>query len=185
MEIPTLFEFPCPECGQGIVRTTRILNYTTKIKGYPFTVDEALIGVCEVCGAKSFAPEETDRWEALFAQSCEARRLFLPPQDITALRQTLQLSLEEFARLIGCTRQSLAAWEKPDRTTPPSRMVDLLMKLVRQSLHDERVDVLALLLQEANAWGLQIQVHRPSQAPPPRTTASKRTRRRTPSPASA
>ncbi len=63
METEALFEFTCPECEKGTVRTTHIHNYKTKIKGYPFTVDEALIGVCDECKAQSFAPEETQRWD--------------------------------------------------------------------------------------------------------------------------
>lgn len=68
--------------------------------------------------------------------------------------------MEDFARLIGCTRQSIYNWEKVDRASPPSRMADLLMKLVRQSLHSEMVDVLTFLLEEAKKWGVVIEVRR-------------------------
>lgn len=67
MTTELLFEFACPECGRGTVKTTRVLNYQTRIKGSPFIVDEALIGVCDQCRAESFAPEETKRWEELFS----------------------------------------------------------------------------------------------------------------------
>ena len=107
METVALFEYPCPECGLGVVQTTQVRNYKTKIKGYPFIVDEALIGVCDRCQAESFAPEETKRWEELFSRSLEARQAFLSPQEITELRKALGLSMEDFARLIGCTRQSI------------------------------------------------------------------------------
>ncbi len=160
METVALFEYPCTECGLGIVRTTRVQNYKTKIKGYPFIVDEALIGVCDHCGSEEFAPEETKRWEELFARSLEARRVFLAPEEITALRKALGLSMEDFARLIGCTRQSIYHWEKPDRISSPSRMADLLMKLVQESLHSGMVDVLTFLLEEAKKWGVVIEVRR-------------------------
>lgn len=68
METEALFEFTCPECEKGTVRTTRIHNYKTKIKGHLFTVAEALIGVCDECKAQSFAPEETRRWEEDFSR---------------------------------------------------------------------------------------------------------------------
>lgn len=161
MASPVFFEIPCPECKDGMVRTTRVLNYKTKIKGYPFIVDEAFIGICDQCGAKVFAAQETDRWEQLFYRSMEERHLFLAPEEITALRKSLHLSMEDFARLIGCTRQSLAAWERADRTVPPSRMADLLMKLVQRSFDEGRIDVLAVLLEEAKAWGLHIEVQTP------------------------
>lgn len=161
MKSRELFGFPCPECGRGTVRSTRILNYKTKIKGYPFVVDEALIGVCDQCGSESFAPEETKRWEELFYCSLEARHAFLSPQEMMELRTSLGLSMEDFARLTGCTRQSISAWEKPDRSAPPSRMADLLMKLLRESLRVGAIDVLPFLLSEAQKWGMVIELRRP------------------------
>jgi len=65
MQAEELFEYACPECGRGMVQTTHTHNYRTKIKGYPFVVDEAVIGVCDQYGARSFAPEETKRWYAI------------------------------------------------------------------------------------------------------------------------
>ena len=158
MEAGALFEFICPECEKGTVRTTRIHNYKTKIKGYPFTVDEALIGVCDECEAQSFAPEETQRWDELFSHSLQARHAFLTPEEITQIRKALGLSMEDFARLIGSTRQSVSMWEKESRTTPPVRTADLLMKLVRQSLSGEPVDVLPFLLDEGRKWGVTMEL---------------------------
>ncbi len=162
METELMFEYPCPECGRGTVRTTRVHNYKTKIKGYPFVVDEALIGVCDQCHAESFAPEETKRWETLFSRSLEASQAFLSPEEITELRKALDLSMEDFARLIGSTRQSISMWEKGDRSSPPLRTADLLIKLVRQSLRAGPVDVLTFLLGEAQKWGVVIELRRPA-----------------------
>jgi len=165
MNKPLLFEYNCPECGLGTVRTTKIQNYKTKIKGYPFIVDEAYIGVCDHCKAEHFASTETKRWEELFYRSLEKRQAFLPPQETTELRKTLGLSMEDFARLIGCTRQSIYNWEKLDRSSPPSRMADLLMKLVRQSLSSGSIDVLAFILQEAKKWGVVLEVRQTATSP--------------------
>jgi putative zinc finger/helix-turn-helix YgiT family protein len=155
-----LFEYPCPECGRGTVQTTHAHNYKTKIKGFPFRVDEALIGVCDHCQAESFAPEETQRWEAAFHRTLEDRHAFLTPTEIRALRTSLALSLEDFARLIGCTRQSVMAWEHPDRTTPPSRMADLLLRLLQRAWTEGVVDVTTLLVEEAKKWGVMIELRR-------------------------
>ena len=157
-----LFEYPCPECGRGTVRTTRVHNYKTKIKGFPFRVNEALIGVCDHCQAESFAPEETQRWEAAFQQALEASHAFLSPAEIRALRTSMDLSLEDFARLIGCTRQSVMAWEHSERTTPPSRMADLLLRLLQRAWADGTVNVTSLLLEEAKKWGVIIELRRPA-----------------------
>jgi putative zinc finger/helix-turn-helix YgiT family protein len=155
-----LFEYTCPECGEGTVQTTRIQNYKTKVKGFPFVVDEAIIGICDTCQAEQFAPEEIKRWEELFSHSLEVRKVFLSPSEITDLRKSLGLSMEDFARLIGCTRQSIYNWEKVDRPSPLSRMADLLMKLVRESIYFGTVDVLTFLLEEAKKWGVVIEVRR-------------------------
>lgn len=160
MKTVELFEYTCPECGRGAVQATQILNYKTKIKGYPFVVGEVLVGVCDRCRAEFFAPEETKRWEELFYRSLETQQAFLSSEEITGLRKTLGLSMEDFARLIGCTRQSIYNWERSDRTSPPSRMADLLLKLVRQSREDGPVDVLAFLLEEAKKWGVVIEFRR-------------------------
>jgi DNA-binding transcriptional regulator YiaG len=145
-----------------MVRTTRVQNYKTKIRGYPFVVDEAVIGVCERCQAESFAPEETKRWEEEFTRALEIRHAFLSPEEITALRTALGLSMEDFARLIGSTRQSIVSWEKPDRTVPPSRVADLLIRLVQQAWTAGPVDVLKVLLDEARKWGTVIELRRSS-----------------------
>lgn len=162
MQTESLFEYACPECGRGMIRTTRIHNYKTKIKGYPFVVDEARIGVCDQCNAESFTPEETKRWEEALSRSLEARQAFLSSEEITELRATLGLSMEDFARLIGCTRQSISMWEKRNRASLPLRMADILMKLLRQSLHAGPVDVPTFLLEEAKKWGVVIELRRPA-----------------------
>ena len=161
METEPMFEYACPECGRGTVQTRRILNYKTKIKGYPFVVDEALIGECDRCETRSFAPEETKRWEELFTNTLEARHASLSPEEIKELRKSLGLSMEDFARLIGATRQSISMWEKEDRPSPPLRTADLLMKIVQKSLSTKSVDILPFLLEEARKWGMIIQVRRP------------------------
>lgn len=168
-----LFEYPCPECGQGTVRTTRVHNYKTKIKGFPFRVDEALIGVCDHCQAESFAPEETQRWVSAFQQALEEHKAFLTPLEIRTLRLNMELSLEDFARLLGCTRQSVMAWEHPERTTPPSRMADLLLRLLQRAWADGAVDVITLLVEEAKKWGVMIELRRtaPLRAEPRRPVA--------------
>jgi DNA-binding transcriptional regulator YiaG len=136
-------------------------NYKTKIKGFPFLVDEAVIGICDHCQAESFAPEETKRWEAAFQKSLEGQHAFLTPSEIRTLRRAMALSLEDFARLIGCTRQSIMAWEHPERTTPPSRMADLMLRVLQRAWAEGAVDVTALLVAEAKKWGVVIELRRP------------------------
>jgi len=57
-----MFNYICEECGRGTVKKKVFENYQTKIKGYPFVVDKAVIGVCDQCGARHFDANETKRW---------------------------------------------------------------------------------------------------------------------------
>lgn len=162
MKAKTRFGYACPECGNGTVQASKIQNYKTKIKGYPFVVDEATIGICDNCSARHFSARETKRWEELYFRSLEKQNAFLKSEEIAEIRNQLSLSMEDFARLIGCTRQSIYNWEKIDRTAQPSRMADLLMKLVLESFRAEKVDVISFLLKEAAQLGMTIELKRNS-----------------------
>jgi len=160
MNAQNLFGYTCPECGKGLVEATKFQNYKTKIKGYPFIVPEAIIGVCDHCNTRHFSAKETKQWETLYYRSLEEQDMFLSAEEITDIRNQIGLSMEDFARLIGCTRQSIYNWEKKERNTPPSRMADLLMKLVRESYTKNQVDVISLLLNETNRLGFSIELKR-------------------------
>ena len=150
----TAFGYQCQECGQGTVREKVFTKYKTKMKGHPLIIENARIGVCNRCGAEHFDPHETVRWRNLLhekqSQAC------LRPADIRRLRQQLGLPMEQFATLLGCTRQSLHNWEKPNRVTPQSRMADLFMRLIRKSHSSGQVDVLSYLKSEAEKLGFQL-----------------------------
>jgi putative zinc finger/helix-turn-helix YgiT family protein len=162
MKNKTRFGYACPECGKGTVQATKIQNYKTRIKGYPFVVDEAVIGICDNCDARHFSAQETKRWEDLYFRTLEEQNVFLKPEEIAKLRKQLGLSMEDFARLTGCTRQSIYNWEKADRKIQPSRMADLLMKLVRESFQQDNIDAISFLLKEAKLLGMTIELKRNS-----------------------
>ena len=61
-----MFNYICEECGKGIVKKKVFEDYKTKIKGYPFVVDKAIIGICDQCGARHFDANETKRWRKNF-----------------------------------------------------------------------------------------------------------------------
>ncbi len=146
------FGYKCQECGQGTVVEKLVPEYKTKVKGYPWTVQNARIGICDRCGAEHFDPNETLRWRTEF----EERQPYLTPAEIRELRQRLGLSMEQFAILIGCTRQSLYNWEREHRLTPQSRMADLFMRLVRESHSRGQIDVLSFLKAEAANAGFNL-----------------------------
>ncbi len=156
MQSTVAFGYICQECGEGNVREQAFPEYRTKIKGYPFVVKDARIGGCDRCGAEHFAARETNRWEEQF--EAEHAKHFMPPKEIRELQQALGTTMEQFAFLIGCTRQSLYNWQRLDRRKPQSRMADVLMKLVRESHTKKQVDVLQFLIHEARRFGIEIEL---------------------------
>ncbi|HEY3313670.1 MAG TPA: helix-turn-helix domain-containing protein [Bacillota bacterium] len=153
MSLPT-FGYPCQECGQGIVEPKVRPKYETKIHGHPFVVENAVIGVCNKCDAEHFSSAERERWEQLFEES--HRHLYLSPGQIRELRQSLGLTTEQFAQLIGSTRQSIYNWELPNRKSNQSRTADLLFRLVSESWQTGKVEVIAFLTQRAKEWGHEL-----------------------------
>src|SRR5437588_1210827 len=150
------FGYKCQECGQGAVLEKIFPEYKTKVKGYPLVVENARIGVCDRCGAEHFDPNETVRWRALLQE--KQSEFYLRPDDIKHLRKELGLPMEQFAALLGCTRQSLYNWERPDRFVPQSRMADLFMRLIRESRSLGQIDVLGYLTAEAEKLGFHLAV---------------------------
>jgi DNA-binding transcriptional regulator YiaG len=150
------FGYKCQECGQGKVLEKVFHEYKTKLKGYPLTVEDARIGVCDRCSAQHFDPNETARWRTLL----EARQAesYLQPSDIQNLRKQLGLPMEQFATLLGCTRQSLYNWQRPDRSVPQSRMADLFMRLIRESHLLGEINVLDFLTSEAARLGFDLTI---------------------------
>ena len=150
-----VFGFKCPECGQGTVRDTRVPTYSTMIRGCPFVVRDALIGVCDSCGSKHFIDTETKKWAEAFERSQSS--LYLSPSEIRGVRKALALTTDQFSFLIGCSRQSLYNWESETRSAPPSRTVDLIVRMLKKRL-DGPIDVLQFVEEEALRFGRDIVV---------------------------
>ena len=150
-----------PECGEGRVCATRCTNYRIKVKGYPFVVDEAWIGVCDKCETRIYSPVETRRWNALFSQSLADKGAYLSPETIRTLPAQLGLSATDFALLIGSTRQSLHNWTRSQRESEPGRSADLLIRLGQASYENGEVDIIDFLVREAEKWGVPLPEQRP------------------------
>ena len=59
------FGFCCQTCGEGTVQLC-VMPYATKIRGNPFTIEDAKIGVCDQCGESHFCSAEYKRWRRLY-----------------------------------------------------------------------------------------------------------------------
>lgn len=150
------FGYKCQECGEGKVQEKVLHEYNTKVKGYPLTVKDARIGVCDRCGAYHFDPNETVRWRTLFEE--KQAEFYLQPSEIRDLQKQLGLSMEQFATLLGSNRQSLYNWQRHNRSTPQSRMADLFMRLVRESHRVGEINVLDFLTSQAAQLGFDLKV---------------------------
>lgn len=155
-----MFNYRCEKCKKGTVRPRVLRNYRTKVRGFPFVVPEATIGVCDQCAAEYFSGQELARWSELYTRRLEDRECVLSAEEIAELRGELHLSIGDFAVLVGCTRQSVYNWERRDRNTPQSRIADLLLKLLRVSLREDSVDVLRFLADEARQYGVSVRLNR-------------------------
>lgn len=152
------FNYICEECGEGIVEAKTLKDYKTQIDGYPFVVPEAIIGICNKCGAEHFSAKEHHRWEKRYYQELEQNGKVFSAKEIVALREKLKLSQQQFASLLGCTWKSVYNWEKPDRNCPQSRMADLLLRLLENSLLFGNGDVLSFLQSEAKKMNVSLPI---------------------------
>lgn len=150
-----MFGYKCEKCGLGVVKANRVRKYETKIDGIPFSVDDALIGVCEKCGAKYFNARETKRWRDAFFRQRLQEGSIATASGISTLREQMGLSVAEFALLIGCSRQALYLWESLERSAPQSRMADLLIQLVQESFVHGSVNVIEYLRDSLRAAGVE------------------------------
>jgi len=152
-----MFGYECEECHDGTVRETVFPEFETRFENVPFVVPGAVVGVCDNCGARHFSAKEYRRWRELYRESREQQGAVLSAADIRRLREDLGLGKADFAALLGATRQSVYHWERGDRERPQSRMVDNLLKLVRESCDHGSVDVVRRLLAAAESAGVEVQ----------------------------
>jgi len=162
-----MFGFKCEECGCGTVGEATRENFGVKFDRIPFVVPEAIIGVCEGCGAEYYDGREYKRWRKLFDEEQARTGGVLSPAEIRALREALRMTMSDFSALIGTTRQSLHHWEKDDREVPQSRMVDLMLRLVQEAVRRGAVDVVAFLAENARQAEIQIRMPSLARAPAP------------------
>jgi DNA-binding transcriptional regulator YiaG len=166
-----MFGYKCDKCGQGVVRANKVRGYDTKIDGIPFSVENAVIGVCDQCGVKYFNARETKRWRDVFFREQLQKGSILTASEISTLREKIGLTAADFARLIGCSRQAMHLWESPDRGAPQSRMANLVIQLVQESFTYGSVDVIEFLRDSLRAVGVEppncvrISIHKASQSP--------------------
>lgn len=138
----------CVNCAKGRIEFQNLKDFETKVRGIPFTVPEASVGICNACGAKLFRPEEIRRWQQLFDARQQSEGKLLSAEEVGAIRHSLGLAINSFAQLLGTTRQSVYNWERKDRKSVQLGLVDLLLRLIRESAANGTVDVLQFLSEQ-------------------------------------
>ncbi len=151
-----MFSFRCQECGEGRVEATTVTDYPVTFEHVPFVVEEAVIGVCSACGEEYFDGKEYRRWRSLYDRAREEAGDVLSAPEIRGLRKKLGMTMTDFSALLGVTRQSLHYWENSDRESPQSRVIDTLLRLVRESLREPHTDVVGFLHTRATSLGIDI-----------------------------
>lgn len=139
----------CVTCGKGEIEFRKVKDFETMVRGVPFTVPEAIIGFCKACGSKVFDPTEIRRWRKLYETDQLLKGKVLSAAEVREVRETLDLQISQFALLLGTTRQSVYNRERENRTSPQLRVVDLLLRLIRESIENGPVDVVKFLRTQA------------------------------------
>jgi len=139
----------CAKCGKGEIEFHKVKDFETMVRGVSFTVPEATIGRCKSCGEKIFDPNEIRRWQQLYETDLLMRGKLLSADEINKIREALGLQINQFARLLGTTRQSVYNWERENRKSPQLRLADLLLRLIHESMKIGAVDVVEFLREQA------------------------------------
>lgn len=143
-----MFDYRCEECQKGTVKAKKSRNYEVRIFDETFIVPTATIGVCNQCGTQNFDGREMHRWETLYNRWLAKRRQVLSPERIRTVRESLRLSQKDFARFLGVSRQSIAAWEKDTRPSVQPVNVDVLLQLLYAELNSDDKPVTAKMLEQ-------------------------------------
>lgn len=122
--------FTCPECGNGQMESTVIASYATSVKGSPCVIPDANVLQCSECGKISVATKEVRRWEQLCEAGLAAGGVIPSPAEVKLLRESLQVSVSEFAALLGVTRQTVHGWERGSQGVKKFGPAAILLQLL-------------------------------------------------------
>lgn len=144
-------------------------NHVVKLRGIPAIIPHARIGKCANCERIQVPAAELRRWEGIQRESLLQSRQIPSHADIRSLRETLQLSVANFASLLGVTRQTAHSWERTDTPGLQVSPTTLLLGLLKTEVTGAFPGVLAALRLAAQKRGQAIPPEEPSaEKEPPR-----------------
>jgi DNA-binding transcriptional regulator YiaG len=133
-----------------------IPNYKTKMGGIPIEVPNAEISRCSNCGETSVSAKELKRWELIQKEQLRSTGQIPSPEEVTEIRTLLGLSISDFAKLLGVTRQTIHAWERPELAALQLGPAALLLKLLIDEKAGKTKGVFDYLLKQAAARGQEV-----------------------------
>ncbi len=107
----------CPNCSKAKMESIVVPDLEKKFEGVTIRVKDARISRCPNCKKESYSARELQRWKEIKRSLIESAGQIPSPEDVKRIRTALGLSVSDFAILLGVTRQTVHAWEKPG--TPP------------------------------------------------------------------
>jgi DNA-binding transcriptional regulator YiaG len=131
-------------------------NHVVRLRGIPTVIPDARIGKCANCDRTQVSAVELRRWEGIQRESLLQSRQIPSPADIRSLRETLQLSVANFASLLGITRQTAHSWERTDTPGLQVSPATLLLGLLNAEVTGAFPGVLAALRLAAEKRGQAI-----------------------------
>ena len=147
----------CHECNKGTIQKVIVKEYKAKLKGITFPVENAEIGKCDTCDAELYSAKEIQRWEQVLDEYLIASGLLLKPEQITEIRESLKLSVIDFAQLLGVTRQAVYGWERNDTKPLSIGPTGLLLSLLQAEKNKEIYGITDFLISSATGRGIKIQ----------------------------
>ncbi len=153
----------CPYCGAREMRAKTVAQYQTQIGGIPFAVKNAKMAECGNCGRKAFEAKELKRWELELRKHMQARGGLVTPKRVREIRESLGLSVSQFAALVAVTRQTVYAWEHDESAGMHLGPAALLLGLVADHLSGRQRGVVDYLVQSARERGQDIESGTPVQ----------------------
>lgn len=121
--------------------------------GVPVEVTDAKISKCNSCGETSVNAKELKRWDRLRSEGNVPT-----PAEVKRIRESQDLSVSDFARLVGVTRQTIYAWEREDVAALQLSPASLLVGLMADELNGNINGVIQHLVDKAATRGQEIQI---------------------------
>lgn len=157
----------CPNCGQAALARKIVPLYEARLGGLPVRVENAEFAECSACGETVVRAQEMKRWQQAQQEQLRAGGHIPSPDEVKRVREHFGLSVSDFAGLLGVTRQTVHAWERPGLDALPLGPAALLIGLLREESRGQVQGVLAWLQKQARGRGLEMRTQAKGGEEPP------------------